>query len=118
MDESPERRPSFYTLTDNITHIIPSCRFPRQEFRRLNRPFAENSAGVSAVLKCDDFVSSREDHEMQLQQTVLLEMFARQVLFILLFCQSMAEIGLESQDRKSTRLNSSHIPLSRMPSSA
>ena len=64
MDESPERRPSFYTLTDNITHIIPSRRFPRQEFRRLNRPFAENSAGVSAVLKCDDFVSSREDHVM------------------------------------------------------
>ena len=28
------------------------------------------------------------------------------------------EQGLASQDRKSTRLNSSHIPLSRMPSSA
>lgn len=34
--------------------------------------------------------------EMQLQQTVLLQMFARLALFILLFCQSMAEIGLES----------------------
>ena len=34
--------------------------------------------------------------EMQLQQTVLLQMFARLALFILLFCQLMAEIGLES----------------------
>ena len=29
-----------------------------------------------------------------------------------------AEVWLAQQDRKSTRLNSSHIPLSRMPSSA
>ena len=29
-----------------------------------------------------------------------------------------AEISLNELDRKSTRLNSSHIPLSRMPSSA
>ena len=30
----------------------------------------------------------------------------------------MLEKGYAAQDRKSTRLNSSHIPLSRMPSSA
>ena len=31
---------------------------------------------------------------------------------------TMSETGELAQDRKSTRLNSSHIPLSRMPSSA
>ena len=30
----------------------------------------------------------------------------------------MSQLALDSGDRKSTRLNSSHIPLSRMPSSA
>ena len=30
----------------------------------------------------------------------------------------MGTLGLATADRKSTRLNSSHIPLSRMPSSA
>ena len=33
-------------------------------------------------------------------------------------CEGFSEIDLISGDRKSTRLNSSHIPLSRMPSSA
>ncbi len=31
---------------------------------------------------------------------------------------STGSIGVSTLDRKSTRLNSSHIPLSRMPSSA
>ena len=33
-------------------------------------------------------------------------------------CSDRAEIPTTIEDRKSTRLNSSHIPLSRMPSSA
>ena len=33
-------------------------------------------------------------------------------------CQRIEQSGAPSLDRKSTRLNSSHIPLSRMPSSA
>ena len=32
--------------------------------------------------------------------------------------QNVVVIGHQKEDRKSTRLNSSHIPLSRMPSSA
>ena len=32
--------------------------------------------------------------------------------------EALKKDGLKIQDRKSTRLNSSHIPLSRMPSSA
>ena len=32
--------------------------------------------------------------------------------------QQDGQVGANFQDRKSTRLNSSHIPLSRMPSSA
>ena len=45
------------------------------------------------------------------QQQALTELQRKQQLANLLTQQGM-------QDRKSTRLNSSHIPLSRMPSSA
>ena len=34
------------------------------------------------------------------------------------FCKALRAAGCKCEDRKSTRLNSSHIPLSRMPSSA
>ena len=34
------------------------------------------------------------------------------------FTELLVNAGFAAQDRKSTRLNSSHIPLSRMPSSA
>ena len=34
------------------------------------------------------------------------------------YIQNMMILDIQQEDRKSTRLNSSHIPLSRMPSSA
>ena len=54
--------------------------------------------------------------------------FLRDVSFIVVVCSDQKKVNLmydkradrytKQQDRKSTRLNSSHIPLSRMPSSA
>ena len=40
------------------------------------------------------------------------------VLYLAAAVIGVVQLSSDSEDRKSTRLNSSHIPLSRMPSSA
>ena len=52
----------------------------------------------------------------QIGQYVVVPFGARKMIGIVVGISDTTSI--ESKDRKSTRLNSSHIPLSRMPSSA
>mgnify|MGYP003343317919 CR=1 FL=1 len=57
-------------------------------------------------------LSSAEEGEQRLSKRLALPIFSSDAI------SSSAYASEEILDRKSTRLNSSHIPLSRMPSSA
>ena len=82
----------------------------------------KNGAGQTAEL------SSEEEKQAEETQRALLERpqisirlritLSFLLLFIILCGMGIASFLFITQDRKSTRLNSSHIPLSRMPSSA
>ena len=59
------------------------------------------------------FTSGDLTHEHIFENVTLLDDQGKAIVF-----HSLTQILTASRDRKSTRLNSSHIPLSRMPSSA
>ena len=69
------------------------------------------------LIACDYATMRVEDEEILNAQTALAWGKLPKYLYAALLAIALSEI-LPKIDRKSTRLNSSHIPLSRMPSSA
>ena len=92
--------------------------------RGIVRPISKLTKATQAIAKrnFDQRIKVRSYHEMQ----GLLENFNHMAQQLKIFSQNakkcnqdLEKIARErTRDRKSTRLNSSHIPLSRMPSSA
>ena len=56
--------PIISVLSDHITHIVHSRFLPCKEFCRFDRTLSKNAAGISRMLKLNNFVRSGKDHLM------------------------------------------------------
>ena len=86
---------------------IPCIRWKQGEYKALNFLSAETKKLIRPLIDIAEMGFDFETRETHKSIDKHLEKFAKRV-----------KNKWGKQDRKSTRLNSSHIPLSRMPSSA
>ena len=99
-----------------ICSIVSSCHAPADIVAKIQQNLFSIMANFRTECRSYHYAAHFNVTQRRLTMKKQIDVVAGTVTFT--FENGLAPLTIRTRDRKSTRLNSSHIPLSRMPSSA